>query len=326
MFALSSPGGVGAPEMLKVTQLALALDADVELFHCIFDPDVTREGRFGSHGAREDIQEFVARRREQLEHAAARLRSRSVRVRTSVRWDYPVYEGIVRQVLRHEPDLLIAQSTRKGRAARLALTQTDYRLIETCPCPILFIKTARPYSAPVIIAAVDPARSHEKPAGLDDAILDAGKAVCDALQGRLLVLHAGVSWEAAMRADDELQDVPEAVRDDVRGAYLNRMQAPLLQLAGRHGIRADAVRIIEGNAADLLPGVACHESADIMALGAVSRSRLRRALVGHTAERVLDRLNCDVLIAKPPGFCTSVRRGSTHHIPRSAAGAGWHVW
>jgi universal stress protein E len=37
-------------------------------------------------------------------------------------------------------------------------------------------------------------------------------------------------------------------------------------------------------------------------MGAVSRSRLRSVFIGSTAEKVLDRLPCDVLIVKPPDF------------------------
>jgi universal stress protein E len=36
----------------------------------------------------------------------------------------------------------------------------------------------------------------------------------------------------------------------------------------------------------------------------VARSGLQRVFVGHTAERVLDALDCDVLVVKPPGFHT----------------------
>jgi universal stress protein E len=39
-----------------------------------------------------------------------------------------------------------------------------------------------------------------------------------------------------------------------------------------------------------------------MVMGAVSRSGLDRIFLGSTAERVLDRLPCDLLIVKPKGF------------------------
>ena len=40
-------------------------------------------------------------------------------------------------------------------------------------------------------------------------------------------------------------------------------------------------------------------SVDVMVMGAVSRSRLQELFVGGTAEFVLDRLPCDVLVVKP---------------------------
>jgi universal stress protein E len=37
-------------------------------------------------------------------------------------------------------------------------------------------------------------------------------------------------------------------------------------------------------------------------MGAVSRSALERMLIGQTAEQVLDAVDCDVLVVKPPDF------------------------
>jgi len=37
-------------------------------------------------------------------------------------------------------------------------------------------------------------------------------------------------------------------------------------------------------------------------MGAVSRSRLQEIFLGSTAERVLERVGCDVLVVKPPDF------------------------
>lgn len=45
-------------------------------------------------------------------------------------------------------------------------------------------------------------------------------------------------------------------------------------------------------------------------MGAVSRSALTRLFIGHTAERVIDTLACDVLIVKPAGFKSRVKRAS----------------
>jgi universal stress protein E len=41
-------------------------------------------------------------------------------------------------------------------------------------------------------------------------------------------------------------------------------------------------------------------------MGAIARSGLRRALIGSTAERVLESLPCDVLVVKPQDFAQNL--------------------
>jgi universal stress protein E len=46
----------------------------------------------------------------------------------------------------------------------------------------------------------------------------------------------------------------------------------------------------------------------IVVMGAISRSGLKRAFIGNTAERILDQLSCDVLVVKGPRFKSQVQR------------------
>ena len=55
-------------------------------------------------------------------------------------------------------------------------------------------------------------------------------------------------------------------------------------------------------------------------MGAVSRSALRRFVIGNTAERILGDLQCDVLVVKPARFVTRVsrtRRGVRYTVSTS---------
>jgi universal stress protein E len=206
-------------------------------------------------------------------------------------------------VLRHKPSLLIAQSTRKSPIARAASTRSDYKLIETCPCPVLFIKTQRSYSDALLVATVDPEQSHGKPQSLDDEILGLAKKVRDALSARLRVFHARTQREGALE-----------IASDV------------LELARRHAIPDEQVQIEEGYPAAALPRFLSREAADIVIIGGAARSRLRRALIGHTAEKVLDALDCDVLVVKPSQFCSPVSRQSTHHVESSGGRRARYIW
>ena len=46
---------------------------------------------------------------------------------------------------------------------------------------------------------------------------------------------------------------------------------------------------------------------DVVVMGAIARSGLKRLVIGNTAEAVLDALTCDLLIVKPPGFTTDLQ-------------------
>lgn len=326
MLALAAPGIIGPIEMDKVSGLARVLDAEVELFHCIYHADVARPGLFASRGARENIHEFVECRRQQMEVLADRMRAGGVRVRTSIRWDHPTYAGIVRQVLRHKPLLLIAHPTERGRTAGRLLGRTDFRLIETCPCPVLFIKTRSFYTDTVVLAAIDPGQAHDKPAALDAEILRWASSLRDALSARLLVLHAHVPWEQAMRADTQLREAPEAVRSDVATAWRDSLEASTRGLAEEYAVPQQRVRIAEGSVPEALAHFAEQVKADIVVMGAASRSHVGRFLIGHTAEKVFDALKCDVLVVKSPGFRSSISPQSTHHVDRGSASAARTIW
>ena len=326
MWAVATPADIVGRVADKVVQLLTAMNAELEIFSCVFDAEIARPGRFASRGAQLDIREIVETLHGQLEHNAEPLRRRGLTVRTSVRWDSPAYEGIVRQVLRHRPDLLIVQSRRKGRAARAVLAQTDFKLIETCPCPLLLIKSARPYARARVVAALDPTHAHAKPASLDGAIVEAARSAARALSAELVLFHARIPWDEVVRDQPALQHVSPAEEADVQSAYWRTVEARIREVARQHQVGRARTHIEDGNAEERLPAFIRSEGVDIVAMGAVSRSLAKRIFIGHTAERLLDALHCDVLVAKPPDFRSPVPRGSAHRTDRSAALGGRYVF
>jgi len=326
MFAVDLSSAVSPGVLSKVAHLAHSFDAEVELCHCVFDWHPVRAGRrIGSVRSGQEIRAIVARSKQQLDLVARRLSEAGVRARTAVRWDYPAYEGIIRQVLRHKPDVLIAQTTRHTRPERLMLTHTDYKLIEACPCPLLLIKSNRPYIDTCIVAAVDPMHTHDRPAALDHAILESASALSQGIGVALHVYNARAPWAEAVQHSPVLRSLPEAVYAEVYAAYEGNAAARVKELARFHKIANSRVHLAWGDPSEGLPEFANSVSAGVVAMGAVSRSAVQRAFIGHTAERVLDALSCDVLVVKPPGFRSPVGRESVHRLPKGLPGAKY-VW
>lgn len=80
----------------------------------------------------------------------------------------------------------------------------------------------------------------------------------------------------------------------------------LQDLVAKFGIAPGDVHLEMGGPAAVLPHAAGALRADIVAMGAVSRSGLKRVFIGSTAEDVLERLPCDALIVKPADFCRAL--------------------
>jgi universal stress protein E len=173
---------------------------------------------------------------------------------------------------------------------------------------------------------VDPLHAHNKPAALDDAIVDSATVVAKALSAKLLLFHARTPWEDMVRATPSLRHISEVEQPDAESAYRESVDVRVRGLARRHGVPTGRTRVTDGYVTESLPQLVRAESAGIVAMGAVSRSALKRAVIGHTAERLLDVLDCDVLIAKPPGFHSPVRARSAHRVQRSAVRPGRYVF
>jgi universal stress protein E len=73
-----------------------------------------------------------------------------------------------------------------------------------------------------------------------------------------------------------------------------------------YGVRSGNIHVETGGPIQVLPRVAKDVGANIVVLGAIARSGLKRAFIGSTAEDVLERLPCDALIVKTPDFAETL--------------------
>jgi universal stress protein E len=286
----------------KAAAVARRCGARVVLFNTFMVPQPVSDVPMDS---REQIIGSAIRQREQrLAQIAADVRLPRT-TKCIVRWDYPTYEAIVRQVTQTKPDLLITESHRHTKLARVVLANTDWQLIRECPCPVWFVRSPELSKQPRLLVAVDPRHTHAKPTKLDDRLLLAAQTVARQLDGRIAVVHAyetPASGVPGMLMEPvRLPISPHRTRD-----FIATTTRSVTALADKHGISDCVVR--EGTASNVIVSEAKRRSSDILVMGAVSRSLLVRPVIGSTAERVIDHVDCDVLVVKPAGFKTHVKR------------------
>lgn len=286
----------------KAAQLARARKCGVDLVHVIalpYAPAVSRRAAL-----RQAAQEIVEDCRKRLLKLAASAPLRGIRTRATVTWDYPAAEGLVRQVLKHRPQLLLMESHRHSRLARPFLSNTDWELIRNCPCPLWLSKPARTRVGGPVIAAVDPLHAHAKPAALDGVIIEHALRVSGQPK-RVLMCHAYDFPRQPPVIDGSIEAYWVMSEQEVR-RYEAMLRDELAKLADSTGIPERNRIVAAGDPALVLPRVVRKHRAALLVMGAVSRSAVRRLFIGHTAERLVERVDCDVLVVKPRGFKTTV--------------------
>jgi universal stress protein E len=305
MAVISDPFADEYPAASKAASIAKRCGARLMLVNTFMIPQPVNDAEMGSREA--IIASAIRQRRRQIEEVAAKWRRQGIKTKVIVEWDYPTHEAIVRAVLREKPDLLVSHSHRQSRIARWLLSNTDWELMRHCPCALWFARSARLEAKPKIIVAVDPRHTHAKPAQLDQRLLAAASSLTGQLGGAIELVHAFQpplsSTGGTLAEPFRLPGSAYAVRD-----HAERLARDVERLGARYDIPKEQCSVVSGDATEVLPAIVKKRRADVIVMGAVSRSTLSRPVIGHTAEKIIDRVDCDVFVVKPARFKTSVPR------------------
>jgi universal stress protein E len=293
------------PAVAKGGQLAKALGAKVCLFHAISEPVYMEVENLENQTLSELEQRRSTIYQVQLERMARRLRRHGITVTTAVEWDFPTYEAVVRGASKFRADLIVAECYRATHSAPWFMHFTDWELLRRSEKPVLLIKNARTYRRSPVLAAIDPDHACSKPANLDDEIVRYARTVASALRKPLHAVHAYNPLLLGMTPEDLCK--PRAIHDAQKKAA-KKARAAVELLLNRMEMPQSRRHVIDGFTVDVIQHIAERIEPQILVMGAVSRSGLRRLLIGNTAEQILDRTTCDVLIVKPSQFTSRMAR------------------
>jgi universal stress protein E len=304
LVAVKDPWARSIPALEKATQLARALGARVQLFHALSDPVYIDLAEMEGVSLAKLEQTQHARAAGRLETLAQRLGRSGVRAESTVEWDFPPHEAVIRAARRFDADLIIAERHATAHHLAWMLRFTDFELLRLAQMPVLLVKTRGSYDHPAILAAVDPTHAYSKPLKLDREILEAAAQITQALRGSLHAVYAYdplpvPAVEAGLALSDEVSVETESRAKKALARVLNGTPVPESR---RHVVPQHPIDAIQGTVAQLGCG--------IVVMGAISRTGLKRMVLGNTAERVFDELPCDLLVVKPKRFASRVPRAS----------------
>ncbi|TBU73950.1 universal stress protein UspA [Pseudomonas daroniae] len=185
--------------------------------------------------------------------------------------------------------LVIKQHKPDNPLKKALLTPEDWKLLRYCPCPVLLVKTETPWTGGTVLAAVDVGNADDEHRALHTSIIDHGYDIANLAKASLHVISAHPSPMLAA-ADPTFQ-----LRETIEERYREQCRA----FQDAYDIDDEHLHIAEGPADVLIPHFAHQLHAAVTVIGTVARTGFSGALIGNTAEVILDILESDILVLKP---------------------------
>lgn len=267
--------------------LAERLGASITLFHSTW-ADTFEDGGRIQHGT-------SAEGTAALSALAAELASSGVPVE-EVASDGRPWQAMIQRVLRGENDLVcIGRRNLEGSGA---IGANARKLLRKCPVPVWVVKPVASLDPPAdrtVLAATDLS-------SVGDQSVELAAGLARLMDCRLVVVHA---WQASPEVGFAIE-VPAEQRDAlaaIERAATDHVERVLKGCAD--GLRV-TTRIVRGAASGVIQDVVAADHVDLVVMGTLSRSGIAGLLIGNTAERLLERLECSTLTVKPDDFRSPV--------------------
>lgn len=251
------------PALSRMLEIAANTDTEVQVYCCIYE-DLPKDVEPAS-----EIQKLIEAQELVVSSAAQGLRDSGVTVQVDVEWKRNWYEGVVQASERYSVDGVVKASREHTVAQRRLKRTSDWTLIRECACPVLLVKGDGSHRAHTILAALDTRGDQESYRALNQKILDMCQEFFE---------HTDTDVHY-ISAYEELVDRPD------RGALTRACNVP-----------SEQIHIVMDEAHDAILKVAEQVGAGMVVMGTSARSGLSAMLNSNAAEKVLDELNCDLLV------------------------------
>lgn len=271
----------------KAVAIAHQHRAPLELFLCDAQRAYSLLQAYDQSGVSMFRRKCIRESRRYLESLRDVAVGADVAITVDAACESPLYEAIVRKVVRSGADLVIKSAASPSPLARYALDANDWQLLRACPVTLLLSRGKSWQPAPKFLAAIDV--SGEEISGLPANILSLCKELARGSHGRVDIVYSE----------------PRGTDPSEHHKRLERLQT----FTGAAEVPGAGVHVLSGDANEVLPAFAAGRGYDAVIMGALTHREGLSALVGTLTSKLVESLGCDFVLVKPAGYHTQVESG-----------------
>lgn len=263
VFCIIDPSTVHQPALARGAAIAAATHAPLHAY-CCFSLTGDR-----SANERADLEAAeLARHRAWLDVLLQPLRDRGIAAEAEVECQKDWRDALAPAARRAGADLVVRASMQRSALRRRVLKTTDWKLLREAPCPVLLVKSEHDGEVSRVLAAVNLKAKDDAHLRLTEQVIEYARSVAELAGAEL---HAVNAYQGSG----------------------NFVHPP--DLAKRLGIERRCAHVGDGAPEAVVAEVAEKIDASLVVVGSIARKGLSGAVVGNTAERILDGVPVDLL-------------------------------
>lgn len=281
----------------RAIELANKTRSSLTVFLSIFDFSYEMTTMLSSD-EREVMRQSVITDREQwLLSLINELSHKDLSINHKVIWHNRPFEAVIEEVISQNHDLVIKGTHQHDKLKSVIFTPTDWHILRKCPCPVLLVKDHNWPENGNIIASLNIGSDETEHQSLNNQITEMAIKFGKAINGHVNLVNSypGTPINIAI-------EIPEFDSNQYNNSVLQHHTQSMKTHAEQYKIETSRTFVQEGLPETVIEQVANQLDAELVVLGTIGRTGISAALIGNTAEHVIDRLNCDVLALKPEGY------------------------
>ncbi|MEK9712640.1 MAG: universal stress protein UspE [Thalassolituus sp.] len=281
------------PGFDRALWLAKALDADLTLITAAWDTFGDSASQLADTTKTSIRSALIKRSESWLDSFCELPECEGVTIGTEVHWQKHLHDAAIESARNTQFDLVIKSTHKHGLIERI-FSHSDWNLMRHCPAPILMVKSAKPWAHNRVLASIDATSEDRGHALINDNILSYAEHLADHFETDLHIANAYPMVAVAFAMIPEVTP-PDDIQDYVTTQHKDGME----RWANKYSINQDHVHLGEGDPGEVIPDIAREIAADLLVVGTVGRDGVSGVLIGNTAETLVDKVSCDVLVIKP---------------------------
>jgi len=262
LFVVFDPTREDQPALERAASIASEPEVKLHVFACIFTDTAKSKDKSA------ETSECISEQQAILDLAVAPLIERGIAVTTEVEWDKDWAQAAVRASIKTTADFVLKSSYRYSTGKRILNRTSDWILMRECLCPVLLIKDSAPRKNTRVLSAIDICARKESYERLNQNVIEFSKQILNKRDAEVHFINAFQDFKG-------IPDRQELIRNC--------------------GIDSDRIHIKLGDPDKVIVDQARKLDASLVVVGNSARTGLSAALMGNTVEKVLDKLDCDVL-------------------------------